>query len=56
MKIGNYDLGTPIEVGITGDNQFYYPVYHGAPLYSNDYDCDELTFGCSKVHEQPLKF
>ena len=41
MKIGNYDLGTPIEVGITGDNQFYYPVYHGAPLYSNDYDCDD---------------
>ena len=41
MKIGNYDLGTPIEVGITGDNQFYYPVYHGAPLFSNDYNCDD---------------
>ena len=32
MKFGDYDLGTPIEVGITGTNDFYYPLHNGAPL------------------------
>lgn len=35
MKFGNYDLGTPIEAGITGDKNFYYPLHHGAPLLSS---------------------
>ena len=32
MRIGNYDLGTPLEFGITGNKQFYYPLGNGAPL------------------------
>tara|TARA_Y100000361_G_scaffold153283_1_gene174713 strand:+ start:939 stop:5771 length:4833 start_codon:yes stop_codon:yes gene_type:complete len=34
-KIGNYKLGTPVEVGVTGDKQFYYPSYNGAPMFNS---------------------
>tara|TARA_E500000331_G_scaffold357904_1_gene421557 strand:+ start:4573 stop:9996 length:5424 start_codon:yes stop_codon:yes gene_type:complete len=39
MKIGLYDLGTPIEYGFTQENQLYYCNLHGSPS-SNNYDVD----------------
>ena len=33
MKIGPYDLGTPVEFGLTSENQFYYPGGIGMPSY-----------------------